>query len=435
MDFHKPSTIRITCARGLAPYLEQDVARLGLHVNAADDTGVEVEGSLHDCMGYNLHLRIGQYVLYLLDRFSASTADEVYGHVVALPWEEMISPDEYVSVMCTVETQTINDSRFASRRVKDAIVDRISSRLDRRPNSGPDRDNVVIHLHWQASDCQLYINTTGRKLADRNYRKIPLKAPMQEILAAAVIMETGYDGSQPLVNPMCGSGTLAIEAALIATGRPPGLLRSNFAFAHLLGFDAQAWQAIRAEARKFRNPQPPAPIIASDIDDRAVEAARQNAKTAGVDQLIRFEVCDFAATSMPADPGIVILNPEYGERMGEAPALEAVYDRIGDFFKQKCPGCTGYVFSGNPNLAKMIGDNMISQRFHKGFFAPSAKHLYARVDSIEALALLNLAAAIRGEPDVVPDMWPGQGYFSGRFDGIGPGRTTDNAAIYSRLRS
>jgi len=355
MNFHQTSTIRITCARGLAPYLEQDVARLGLRVQAADDTGIELEGTLLDCMSYNLNLRIGQYVLFQLSQFSANTADEVYSHVVTQPWEEMISPDEYVSVMCTVETQTINDSRFAARRVKDAIVDRISNCVGRRPNSGPERDNVVIHLHWRASDCQLYINTTGRKLADRNYRKIPMNAPMQEILAAAVVMETGYDGSQPFVNPMCGSGTLAIEAALIATGRPPGVLRSNFAFQHLIGFDANAWQTIRAEARKIHQARPTAPIIASDIDDRAVESARQNAKTAGVDQLIRFEVGDFAATSIPAESGIVLLNPEYGERLGEMQKLEVLYERIGDFFKQKCPGWTGYVFTGNPQLAKKVG--------------------------------------------------------------------------------
>jgi putative N6-adenine-specific DNA methylase len=178
---------------------------------------------------------------------------------------------------------------------------------------------------------------------------------MAETLAAAVILETGYDGTQPLVNPMCGSGTLAIEAALIATGRPPGLLRSNFGFKHLLGFDDAAWQAIRAEARKVRKPNSPAPIVATDIDDRAIRASEQNARTAGVDHLIAFTVCDFNDTPMPDGKGIVVLNPEYGERMGQERELETVYARIGDFFKQKCPGWTGYVFTGNPNLAKRVG--------------------------------------------------------------------------------
>jgi putative N6-adenine-specific DNA methylase len=154
---------------------------------------------------------------------------------------------------------------------------------------------------------------------------------------------------------MCGSGTLAIEAALIATGRPPGLLRSNFGFMHHMGFDADAWQALRREAKKVRSNDAPAPIVASDIDEKAVLAARKNAETAGVHRLIDFEVCDFADTPMPDDPGIVLLNPEYGERMGEVAALESTYKRMGDFLKQRCAGWTGFIFTGNLALAKKVG--------------------------------------------------------------------------------
>ncbi|HOA74561.1 MAG TPA: class I SAM-dependent RNA methyltransferase [Phycisphaerae bacterium] len=355
MDLHQVSKIRISCPRGLSAYLEREVGELGFPIEAADATGVEIAGTLTDCMRLNLFLRSATALLYLVDEFTCSTPDEMYGRLVSLPWEELISPEEYVSIVSTVDTPAITDSRFASRRAKDAIVDRIADRRGRRPNSGPDRENVVVNIYWRGQDCRVYVNTTGRKLADRNYRKMPHKAPMAETLAAAVIMETGYDGSQPLVNPMCGSGTLAIEAALLATGRPPGLLRSNFAFMHLLGYDPAAWQAIRAEARKVRRPGTPAPIIATDIDDRAIRAAEQNAKTAGVDQLIRFQVCDFADTLIPPEKGIVILNPEYGERLGDERTLEGTYARIGDFFKQRCAGWTGYVFTGNPKLAKKIG--------------------------------------------------------------------------------
>ncbi len=355
MQFEQPGTIRITCARGLASHLEREVAQLGYEIVVSEDTGVEIAGTLRDAMRLNLYLHVGLNVLLEMDRFICSTPDEAYARLVGLPWEELISPDEYVSVVATVDTPTINDSRFASRRVKDAIVDRIADHCGRRPNSGPERENVVVNLYWRGDDARVYLNTTGRKLSDRNYRKIPHKAPMAETLAAAVVLETGYDGSQPFVNPMCGSGTLAIEAALIAAGRPPGLLRSNFGFTHLLGFDDSAWQQLRAEAHKVRRPQTPAPIIATDIDDRAVRAAEQNARTAGVDQLIQFGVCDFAKTPMPSERGIVLLNPEYGERMGDERALEATYARMGDFFKQNCPGWTGYIFTGNPNLAKKVG--------------------------------------------------------------------------------
>jgi putative N6-adenine-specific DNA methylase len=158
----------------------------------------------------------------------------------------------------------------------------------------------------------------------------------------------------PLVNPMCGSGTIAIEAALIATGRAPGLLRSNYGLRHVKGIDDNAWQATRREAAKSRMKDSPPPIIATDIDPQAIEAARANAKTAGVDGLIDFAVCDFAETTVPPPPGIVLLNPEYGERLGEVAQLEGTYKRIGDFFKQRCAGYTGFVFTGNRELAKRI---------------------------------------------------------------------------------
>jgi len=355
LDSHAPRTIRISCATGLSAYLQQEVEQLGHTVEAISPTGVEITASLLDAMRLNLFLRVGLNVLCLLDAFACADPDELYERANALPWEEWISPDEYVSVVSNVSTPTITDWRFASLRVKDAIVDRMAWAVGRRPNSGSERENFVLHLHWHGDRCQLYLNTSGRKLSDRNYRKIPHKAPMQETLAAAVIMATGYDGAVPLVNPMCGSGTLAIEAALLASGRAPGLLRSNFGFMHVKDYPAEAWQDLRHEAKKTRSKTAIAPIIASDIDDRAVRAAQKNAETAGVHHMIDFHVCDFTDTPMPADAGVVILNPEYGERLGQIAELEKVYERIGDFFKQRCPGWTGYVFTGNRDLAKKIG--------------------------------------------------------------------------------
>lgn len=355
MDFGRSGTIRLTCTRGLAPWLEREVRGLGLTPRAVDETGVEVAGTLRDCMALNLRSHVATYVLYLLERFTCRSPDELYKRVVALPWEDVVAPDERLSVVSAVDHPSITDSRFANRRVKDAIVDRIARRRGRRPDSGPERENVVVSLYWSGDDGRVYLNTTGRKLSDRGYRRIPGQAPMRETLAAAVVLETGYDGTAPLVNPMCGSGTLAIEAALIASGRAPGLLRSNFGFAHVIGFDDAEWQAIRREAHRLRAAGPPAPIVATDLDPSAVEAARKNATTAGVEQLIEFRVCDFAETALPERPGVVLLNPGYGERVGEERELEATYARIGDFFKRRCAGWTGFVFTGNPGLAKKIG--------------------------------------------------------------------------------
>ncbi len=354
-DFHEPRTIRITCAPGLVDYLRGEVEVLGYSVDTSWPTGLEITAGMHDAMRLNLFLRTAFNVLVLIEAFPCADPDELYRRVRALHWEEMISPDEYLSVVSSVNTPTIKDWRFASLKVKDAIVDRVASVVGARPNSGPDRRNFVVHLYWSGNDAWVFLNTSGQKLADRNYRKMPHKAPMQETLAAGVMLATGYDGSVPLVNPMCGSGTLAIEAALIASGRPPGLLRANFGFMHRKGFDVDGWQALRRGAKKIRNKGTIAPIIATDIDEGALCAARQNAETAGVHHMIRFERCDFADTPIPSERGIVVMNPEYGERLGVIAELEGTYKRMGDFFKQRCQGWTGYIFTGNLELAKKVG--------------------------------------------------------------------------------
>ncbi|MFA4830186.1 MAG: hypothetical protein WC594_13320, partial [Thermodesulfovibrionales bacterium] len=176
-----------------------------------------------------------------------------------------------------------------------------------------------------------------------------------ETLAAAVILATGWNSSSNFINPMCGSGTLAIEAALIGLNRAPGLLRNNYGFMHLKGFNESLWDELRTRAKKEAKKTIDCRIIATDISKEAVEAAKKNAATAGVERLIEFDVCDYAETTVPEGKGIVILNPEYGERMGMIKELENVYKGIGDLFKQKCKGYTGYIFTGNPDLAKKVG--------------------------------------------------------------------------------
>ncbi len=354
MELDRKESIRVTCAPGLPPYLSQELTALGFEADAVEKTFIEITGTLRDAMRLNLHLRTAFHVLYRLGEFRCTGPQDLYDAAASIAWEEIIPPDEYVCVTSSVSHPSIHDWTFANLKVKDAIVDRMQAKAGQRPDSGPERDRVVVAVYWHGEECRIFLNTTGNKLADRGYRRRPHLAPMQETLAAGVLMAAGYDGAVPLVNPMCGSGTIAIEAALIATGRAPGLLRSNYGLLHVKGIDENEWQAARREAAKSRRKDSPPPIIATDIDPKAVEAARANAKTAGVDPLIEFAVCDFAETRIPPPPGIVLLNPEYGERLGEVAALEGTYKRIGDFFKQRCAGYTGYVFTGNRELAKKI---------------------------------------------------------------------------------
>jgi putative N6-adenine-specific DNA methylase len=351
----RKSRIVITCAKGVPPFLKQELLSLGFPVLSAGMAEVETEGTMEETLRLNLLIRTGQRVLFLLESFNAKTPDELYKRVSRINWEDYISEGSYFSVTSSVHNPTIKDSRFANVKCKDAVVDRIKEKRGQRPDTGPERNRIVVHLYWKGNIAQVFLDTSGEPLSRREYRMIPLRAPMQETLAAAVVLATGWAGNGNFVNPMCGSGTLAIEAALIALERAPGLLRSNYGFMHLKGFDESSWKVLRRKIRAEAKDRFNARIIATDISQQAVEAAKKNATTAGVDRFIEFGICDFSETPVPTNGGVVLLNPEYGERMGEIEKLGETYKEIGDFFKKKCQGYRGYVFTGNLDLAKKVG--------------------------------------------------------------------------------
>ena len=354
--FNRSSRIIVTCSNRLSPYLEKEIVLLGFKPVRLFKTGVELEGTLVDCIRFNLNLRCASQVLYSLNEFNAATADELYKVLIDYSWEDIIPADGYFSISSNVNNPTINNSLFANVKVKDAIVDRFRNRTGGRPNSGPELDKAVIHLYWQESVAELFIDTSGETLSKHGYRKIPGKAPMLESLAAACLLAGRWDRTSTFINPMCGSGTVAIEAALLATQRKPGLLRFNYAFMHIAGYD-EAWYD--TEFKKLEQQVieiPGLKIIATDISEDAVNISKVNAGIAGVEDLIEFGVCDFEATSIPENAGgVVYFNPEYGDRLGVEAELEITYKRIGDFLKKQCKGYTGYIFTGNLELAKKIG--------------------------------------------------------------------------------
>lgn len=354
--FTAKGLVTITCHKRIAPYLEQEVKALGFTVEETFITGVKLQASINECIRLNLNLRCASQVLYQLKSFTADSADDIYHALKDYPWENVLPPNGYFSVTSNVQHPSINNSMFANLRVKDAIVDRIRNLTGNRPSSGAALTGTVIHLFWKNEEAAVFIDTSGDSLARHGYRKIPGLAPMLEGLAAATILATQWDRQSPFINPMCGSGTLAIEAALIATNRRPGLFRNSFAFMHLQGYDDAVYLQEDARLEEQIVDVPGLSIIASDNNPKAIENARKNAVAAGVAHLIEFVLCDFAATPVPADgKGVMMMNPEYGERLGEAAALEATYSRIGDFMKQQCGGYWGYIFTGNMELAKKIG--------------------------------------------------------------------------------
>lgn len=354
--FHNKSKVIITCNKRLSPYLQEEVTALGYTIERSFATGVELNITLTECIKLNLNLRCASQILYAIKSFKAITPDDLYKEIAAIEWEELIDFSGYFSVTSNVDNPNITTPLFANLKVKDAIVDRMKEKKGIRPNSGSDANKTVVHLYWKDADADVFMDTSGETLAKHGYRKIPGKAPMLEALAAGVILATNWDKKSPFINPMCGSGTLAIEAALIATNRAPGLYRMNYGFMHILGYNEEDFFAERRILKDQVIKNIDLKIVASDLSEDAVEVTRRNAKTAGVDTLIEFEVCDFELTPVPEDgKGVVVFNPEYGERLGVHSKLELTYKRMGDFMKTKCKGYSGYIFTGNPDLAKKIG--------------------------------------------------------------------------------
>lgn len=352
----------VTCPREFPPILRREIEALGYSITQELPAGVELEGTLHDCLRLNLWLRTAHRVLLRLGSWQARTADQMYEAVASVAWEDWIPANGYVSVVSSVDTPSIDNDMYANMRCKDAIVDRIRDKKNVRPNSGSSTDKSVVFLYWHDEDLMMYVDTSGQPLSDRGYRVHPAKAPMRETLAAAVVLSTKWSPEYPFVNPMCGSGTIAIEAAMIAQNIAPGAHRDNFGFLHLLPFDGRQWTSMRNATFDAELQQPPAPIIASDIDGRVVLQAKDNARRAGV--RVDFSTMDFMQVSVPISTGIdehsahtpvIVYNPEYGLRLGDEYQLTETYRMIGDFMKQHCKGYTGYVFTGNMSLAKEIG--------------------------------------------------------------------------------
>lgn len=353
--FEKKSRIVITCLVRLSPFLEREVIDLGFKPQRTFATGVELYETFTACMALCMKLRTASQVLYAIKEFEANDPQQLYTTVARIPWEDYLRPDGYVSVTSNVDHPTVNNTMFVNVKVKDAIADHFRNKTGKRPDSGPDLDRAVVHLYWKKSQATVFLDAAGETLAKHGYRKYPGKAPMLEALVSATLMASQWDRQSVFVNPMCGSGTIAIEAALMATGRYPGLCRNNYGFMHVVGYRTEQYEAIQSKLREQVKPACPR-IIVNDMSADAINITRMNAKLAGVEDYIEYHQGDFETVPVPEGAqGVVYFNPEYGERLGEITALEKTYARIGDFLKKKCQGYKGYIFTGNLDLAKLIG--------------------------------------------------------------------------------
>jgi putative N6-adenine-specific DNA methylase len=344
-----------TCARGLEPLLARELASLNALRVEVRRGGVSFVGDrslLYRCC---LWLRTAIRVLQPILEADIHSPDELYDAVRSLDWSQWMTPEHTLAVDCNVRDSALTHSQYAARRVKDAICDQFRERTSRRPSVDTDQPMIALNLHIAKNHAILSLDGSWVSLHKRGYRPIQTIAPLNEALAAGLLLQVGWDGSSPLVDPLCGSGTLPIEGAWIALNRAPGLTRKWFPFQAWLDFDRQVWNSLRDEARAAVAKKLTAPIVGSDVRADVVALAQNNARAAGVGHLVQFTTSDLRYARPPCEtPGMVVCNPPYGERIGEEKELASLYRCIGMVARKHWPRWKWVIFTSNHRLAKLV---------------------------------------------------------------------------------
>lgn len=363
--------VSLTCfaavPRGAEEVAALELEALGIKGASAGRGGVAFVTNREGLYRANLWLRTASRVLVQQAVFPCANPAELYAGVHAIDWVKLITPGMTLAVDCSLRDSALTHSGFVALKTKDAVVDRIREACGSRPNVNTVAPDVRINVHLHKNVCTVSLDSSGESLDRRGYRLERNEAPLRETLAAAIVALTGWDGSIPLVDPMCGSGTIPVEAALLASKTPTGLLRS-FGFQTWLDFDAGLWRRVLQEAESGIQKLPVGLVTGYDQDSKALVLASRNAAKAGFEGQLHFFHAAFEEFQPEGDRGVVIINPPYGMRMGEEDDLRELYCRIGDIMKKRCRGWTGYVLTGNLELAKYIG--LKASRRHVLFNGP-----------------------------------------------------------------
>jgi putative N6-adenine-specific DNA methylase len=342
------------CPRGLETALADELERLGAGDIAPADGGVAFAGALELAYRANLESRLASRVLWRVGDGAYRDERDVYALAYGLDWPRWFRPDRTLRVDVAATRSPLKSLEFATLRIKDAVCDRHRAVAGRRPTVSKERPDVRVHAYLTADHATFYLDTSGEPLFKRGYRRETAEAPLRENLAAGLLRLASWQPSTPLLDPMCGSGTIAVEAALMALDIAPGLKRT-FGFQKLAWYDGPTWQRIKQAAQRRAKPPALIGIYASDDDASAIQRCGANLATAGATGAVTVERIDALARAAPAPTGVIVTNPPYGVRQVDAPALAAFYPRLGDALKQRFAGWTAYLFSGDPRLPKLIG--------------------------------------------------------------------------------
>ncbi|MDR2093810.1 MAG: THUMP domain-containing protein [Azoarcus sp.] len=340
--------------RGLEEALAAELRALGVANPRAMAGGVEWAGDWPMCWRVNLESRLATRVLWRVGHGPYRNEADIYRLAHATTWAKWFTPEETIRVFVTARQSPLKSLEFITLKIKDAVCDHFRAVRGTRPSVDTARPMVRIHAFLSRDAATLYLDTSGEPLYKRGFKPGTVEAPIKENLAAGILALSGWRADEPLADPMCGSGTFLIEAAMIALDIAPGLGR-HFAFEHLRSFEAGQWAALRGQAQARRQLPHRLPIHGSDIAGSQLRRARENLAAAGLEDCVSLEKADLLDLSPPAPSGVMIANPPYGVRLGEAEELAAFYPRLGDALKQRWPGWRCYLLSADMNLPKAIG--------------------------------------------------------------------------------
>ena len=343
------------CPRGLEQALAAELSPLGARDIAAVDGGVGFVGDQALAYHANLESRIASRVLWRVGAGAYRDERDLYALVHAVDWPRHFDPRRTLRVDVAATRSPLTSLEFATLRTKDAVCDRMREHHGVRPSVDKRSPDVRVNVHLTEREATIYLDTSGEPLFKRGYRRDTDEAPLRENLAAGLLALAQWTPSQPLLDPMCGSGTIVTEAALIAAARAPGLART-FAFQKLAWYDGPTWQRIKQAARDRIRAAPAEPLITgSDVVESALAKMRANLRTAQVDAFVRVEQADVLTRDAPAATGALVTNPPYGVRLAKSNELEAFYPRLGDALKRRFAGWTAWFITGDLRLAKLIG--------------------------------------------------------------------------------
>jgi len=336
---------------GLEPVLEMELKALGAESVVQERRAVSFSGDKAMLYKANFLLRTALKVLKPIAHFRVDKKDDLYNNARNIPWSEYMTLGKSFSIDSTVQSDLFVNSMYASLKVKDAIADYFRESVGKRPSVNQEDPDIRVHIYLMGDYCEISLDSSGESLHKRGYRMGQGEAPINEVLAAGMILLAGWQGDSDFLDPMCGSGTLLIEAAMIAKGIPAGIYRKSFGFERWLDFDENLFSEIyNADYEKESSVR----IFGSDISVQSCAIARANIKNAGLAKVIEVEAKDFLELNPPFEQGIIVTNPPYGERL-KTRSITELYKSVGDVLKQKYAGYTAWIISSSEDGFKSIG--------------------------------------------------------------------------------